>query len=197
MRTLVPVWLGIVIVCVAAPIVHAQNPAVAADSTTAPADTNRAPAHPPVAADSMAAPVDTVVHQPAPPKVDALGQVVALEQQRRAAMVAADTRTLAGIIAEDATYVHSTGMMQKRDELFRLLENKSIRYLSFRVEKAAYRVYGDAVIGTGVQKVEVMSGGKSKVISSRYTVIYTMRDGGEKMVAYQSTALPEIVTQSK
>jgi hypothetical protein len=82
-------------------------------------------------------------------------------------------------------------------ELFRLLENKSIRYLSFRVEKAAYRVYGDTVIGTGVQKVEVMSGGNSGVIASRYTVIYMMRDGGEKLVAYQSTALPEVVTKPK
>jgi len=170
----------------------AAGPALYAQASE-PADTARAVAVDSTTAPPIPAPADTVAPTvSAPVAADALSVVVGLEEKRRAAMVAADTRTLASIIAADATYVHSTGMMQKRDELLRLLDNQTVRYLSFDVEKTSYRVYGDTVVGTGVQRIGVMSGGKSVTIHSRYTVIYTMRDGAEQLVAYQSTPLPQM-----
>jgi len=184
-------WFGLVLLAgaLAGPVrAQEHRPVVVADSLAAPVDTTLA---------YPAAPSDTAVVPTAAPIVDALAQVVGLEQQRRAAMVRGDTHTLSGIMAEDATYVHSTGIMQTRDELFRLLENKTIRYLKFDVEKTSYRVYGNTIVGTGVQRIEVLSGGKTLVLRSRYTVVYTMRDGTEKMVAYQSTSMPEMVTQAK
>ena len=151
--------------------------------------------------DSLAAPVDTTLHArpdgttPAP-HADALSQVVGLEEQRRKAMVAADVKTLDALIAPDATYVHSTGIMQNRDELLRLLANKTISYISFDVEKTSYRVYGGTVVGTGVQRIKVMQGSKSRVIRSRYTVVYAERNGAEQLIAYQSTPMPEITTRT-
>jgi hypothetical protein len=152
--------------------------------------------------DSIHAPPDTTVTAPADKTTvsqhpDALAQVAALEEKRRRAMVAADVNTLATIIAADATYVHSTGIMQNRDELLRLLSNQSIQYLAFDVEKTAYRVYGGTVVGTGVQKIKVMQGRKSMVIRSRYTVVYAERNGTEELIAYQSTPLPEMTTTTK
>jgi hypothetical protein len=153
-------------------------------------------------ADSLAAPVDTVVtarpdQSAVSPNPEVLAQVVALEDKRRKAMVAGDINTLQTIIAEDATYVHATGIMQTRDELLRLLANKTIQYLSFEVEKTSYRVYGNTVVGTGVQAIKVLSGGKSLAIKSRYTAVYTERDGVEKLIAYQSTPLPEMTPAKK
>jgi hypothetical protein len=152
--------------------------------------------------DSISAPPDTTVTAPADKTgvaqhPDALSQVVALEEKRRKAMVAADVNTLRTILADNATYVHSTGIMQNRDELLRLLANQSIRYLAFDVEKTSYRVYGGTVVGTGVQKIKVMQGQKSKVIRSRYTVVYVERGGTEELIAYQSTPLPEMTTTTK
>jgi len=150
-------------------------------------------------ADSLTAPVDTTLKArpdgttPAS-HADALAQVVALEEQRHKAMVAADVKTLETLIAPDATYVHSTGIMQNRDELLRLLANKTIAYLSFDVEKTSYRVYGGTVVGTGVQQIKVMQGAKSRVIRSRYTVVYAERSGVEQLIAYQSTPMPEMTT---
>jgi Domain of unknown function (DUF4440) len=168
--------------------------AVAMAALLAPAPRVRAQV---VHADSLTAPVDTtlkaVPDEPTPAQhSDALSQVVALEDSRRKAMVAADVKTLDTIIAPDATYVHSTGIMQNRDELLRLLANQTIRYISFDVEKATYRVYGGTVVGTGVQQIKVMQGKKSRVIRSRYTVVYAERNGTEQLIAYQSTPLPEM-----
>jgi hypothetical protein len=163
----------------------------ATDSTAAPADTTHLNLH-------DGRPDSTTIQVPGIPLgADALAQVVGLEEKRRKAMVAADTKTLEAIIAEDATYVHSTGIMQKRDELLRLLANKTIQYISFDLEKSSYSVYGTTVVGTGVQKIAVMAGGKSRVIHSRYTVVYAERDGAEKLIAYQSTPLPEMTAPKK
>ena len=153
----------------------------ATDSTAAPADTTRIN----VPHDGRTGPTTISV-----PGVDALAQVVGLEEKRRKAMVAADVKTLETIIAEDATYVHSTGIMQKRDELLRLLANKSIQYISFDLEKSSYTVYGTTVVGTGVQKINVMAGGQARVIHSRYTVVYAKKGGSEKLISSQSTPLP-------
>ncbi len=166
-----------------------------AGARTAPPDSDA------VRVDSLAAPVDTTAIAPAPAPVagrpDPLALVVALEDKRRKAMVAADVKTLTGLIAPDATYVHSTGIMQTREELLRLLANKTIVYKSFDMEKTAYRVYGTTIVGTGVQRITVMAGGKTREIHSRYTVTYAERDGVETLIAYQSTPLPEMTTSPR
>jgi hypothetical protein len=177
------IFLMVTVIAVAATMpLQAQTPA--GDTLSAPVDTMRT------------APVDTAIAHPAAPpaapRADALAQVVGLEEKRRKAMVAGDTKALETIIAEDATYVHATGIMQKRVELLRLLANKTIQYISFDLEKSSYRVYGATVVGTGVQKIKVVSGGKTLVIHSRYTVVYAEKDGVEKLIAYQSTPLPEM-----
>lgn len=152
---------------------------------------------PGAATDSTVAPADTTRATIQVPAVDPLAQVVAREEQRRKAMVAGDVKTLSEIITEDATYVHSTGIMQTRDELLRLLANKTIVYKSFDIEKTAYRVYGTTIVGTGVQTIAVMAGGKARIIHSRYTVTYAEKDGSEKLIAYQSTPLPEMTPVKK
>jgi ketosteroid isomerase-like protein len=152
-----------------------------------------------VHAPDLGAPVDTTL-KALPDEANgspAVSQVQALEEQRKKAMVAADVKTLETIIADDATYVHSTGIMQKRDELLQALANKSIRYISFNIEKTSYRVYGDAVVGTGMQEIKVMQGTNSRVIKSRYTVVYADRNGSLQLVAYQATALPVATTPKK
>ena len=171
-------------------MVWAVTPVLAqVDSVTAPVDT-------------MAAPVDTTavpaVHAiPAVPAVDAIALVRDLDAKRSAALVAADTKTLADIMVEDATFAHSNGLMQTRAELFAMLERREIRYLSIKPEDARYRRYGDTIVGTGVQTVNVKSAGKSMTLRNRYTVVYVLTGAGPKMVAYQSTSLPQLTTKSR
>lgn len=126
----------------------------------------------------------------------AIERVRGLEKARQAAMVAADTRTLAAIFAENATYGHANGLMQTRDELFRLLESGEIRYVAFELEDVKYRDYDHTVIGTGVQRLNVQSKGKTLALRSRYTVVYADAGGALKLVAYQSTPLPALTTKS-
>ena len=156
------------------------------DSVTAPVDTAAAPV------DTVAAPAA----QPAP-AIDLIAAVRGFEEKRQAALVSADTQVLADIMAEDATFAHSNGLMQTRTELFAMLERGEIRYLSVKPEDARYRVYGNTVVGTGVQSVNVKSAGKSVVLRNRYTVVYAPTGTGLRMVAYQSTPMPTMNTRPR
>ena len=144
-------------------------------------------------ADSLRAVAPAATNAPASP--GAIDVVRALEARRQAAMVAADTRALADIIAEDATYVHANGLMQTRAELFSMLERGKMRYVKFELEDVRYRAYDGAVIGTGVQRIDVRSAGKDLVLRSRYTAVYVRAGGGWQLVAYESTPTPKITTK--
>jgi ketosteroid isomerase-like protein len=122
----------------------------------------------------------------------AVARVMDLEATRRAAMVAGDMKSLAELMADDVTYVHSNGMIQKRDELFSMLTRGEIRYVSFNVDAVEFRAYGDTVVGTGTQLIDLTSAGKPFTSRSRFTVVYAPVGGALKVVAYQSTPLPEI-----
>jgi uncharacterized protein (TIGR02246 family) len=122
----------------------------------------------------------------------AADRVRILEATRRQAMVAADTKVLAGIFADDATYAHSNGLTQTRDELLRTLERGEIRYASFTVEDVRYRAYDGVIVGTGIQRIEVRADGRSLKLRSRYTVVYAGAGEAWKLIAYQSTPMPEM-----
>lgn len=127
----------------------------------------------------------------------AVARVVGLEAARKTAMIASDTEALAGLIAANAIYVHSNGMLQDRDALFQMLERGEIRYVTFNTETVEYRAYGATVVGTGVQSIDLTSGGKPFVSRSRFTVVYAPADGDVRLVAYQSTTMPEMGAPKK
>jgi molybdopterin synthase catalytic subunit len=126
-----------------------------------------------------------------------VARVAALEEVRRAAMVAADTTALRAGMSRDATYVHSTGLVQTRDELCAVIARGDIRYRAFSVDGVAYRAYESTVVATGVQRIDLESGGRPLTSRSRFTVVYVLDADRPRLVAYQSTPLPEIVTQEK
>lgn len=125
----------------------------------------------------------------------AVAVVEELEHARQHAMVAVDIEALAGIVADDFTYIHSTGLAQTRDELFAMLTRGDVRYVAFRVESVSYRAYGAVVVGTGVQSIDLTSSEKPLTSRSRYMVVYAPVGGSHRLLSYQATAMPEIVRQ--
>ncbi len=131
----------------------------------------------------------------APATSSAIDQVAALEATRQQAMVAADVDRLAELLAPDMTYVHSTGLMQSRDDLLGVLKRGEIRYKAFKIESVSYRAYGSTVVGTGVQTLDLEASGKPLTSRSRFTVVYAPVDGRLQLIAYQSTSMPQLVMQ--
>jgi len=119
------------------------------------------------------------------------------ESERQIAMIRADVPALEDIFAEDVTYIHSNGLAQTRAGLIAMLTKRELRYLNFDVGEAEYREYGGTVVCTGMQSISLTSSGKPFTSNSRYTIVYATIAGRPRVVAYQSTLLPEIVKQEK
>ena len=119
------------------------------------------------------------------------------ESERQIAMIRADVPALEDIFAEDVTYIHSNGLAQTRAGLIAMLTKRELRYLNFDVAEAEYREYGGTVVCTGMQSISLTSSGKPFTSNSRYTIVYATIAGRPRVVAYQSTLLPEIVKQEK
>ena len=119
------------------------------------------------------------------------------ESERQVAMIRADVPALEDIFAEDVSYIHSNGLAQTRAGLIAMLTKRELRYLNFDVEEAEYREYGGTVVCTGMQSISLTSSGKPFTSNSRYTIVYATIAGRPRVVAYQSTLLPEIVKQEK
>jgi len=133
--------------------------------------------------------------------VRAESQVVSAVKQREAerqrAMVAVDLDALDALFAADATYIHSNGIAQSKAEMIAMLKRGDIRYVSIDVKETAYRAYGQTVVGNGVQTITLTTSGTQFTSNSRYTIVYATVGGKPKVVAYQSTSLPDIVMQEK
>ncbi|HXV15046.1 MAG TPA: nuclear transport factor 2 family protein [Candidatus Krumholzibacteria bacterium] len=137
----------------------------------------------------------TVVPVHAGPKEELVAAVVQREAERQRAMIEVDLAALDDLFAADATYIHSNGLAQTKAGVVAMLEKKELRYVSFDMKEATYRVYGETIVCTGTQSIQLTSSGRPFTSNSRYTIVYAVIDGKPRVVAYQSTLLPEIVKQ--
>lgn len=117
------------------------------------------------------------------------------EAERQRAMVSVDLKALDDLFAADAIYIHSNGIAQSKADVIGMLTRGDIRYVSFDVKEATYRVYGETVVVNGAQTISLTSSGRAFTSNSRFTVVYATVDGKPRVVAYQATSLPDIVMQ--
>ncbi len=112
---------------------------------------------------------------------------------RLRAMVDGDLPALRERLAEDLTYVHSTGRIDTRDSLLAALEGGGLRYLAIDDrQEAPPRLYGDGTVGviTGTARFRVRAGGAEHRPTLRYTAVYVQRDGRWQLAAWHSCQAP-------
>jgi ketosteroid isomerase-like protein len=119
-------------------------------------------------------------------------QVLQAEKERFAAMVKGDKSALEKLIADDVTYVHSTALLQNKDEFIKSVLGGNIDYVSIVPSTAdtKIRINGNTAILNGLADVNVIDTGKDRKIKIRYTTVYTNRAGAWLLQAWQSTVVP-------
>ena len=114
-----------------------------------------------------------------------------LETRRFEAVVRGDVAALEGILSDDLTYTHATGVFETKAEFLGKIKSGQLKYESFGPEDFRVRVYGPAAVITGIARVKVQVGGQPLSFRLRFTDVYVKRDGRWQMVAWQATRLPE------
>lgn len=115
----------------------------------------------------------------------------ALDEARQSAMVAADAAALDTLLADECVYTHSTGLVQNKDALIAMLVSGEVSYESFDTNERRVDRYGDTVVVTGRQTIELMVRGAPVTSMSRYTAVWARTPKGWRCVAYQSTPIPQ------
>ncbi len=116
-------------------------------------------------------------------------RILALESQRIEAMVRKDTDTLDVLLGDELSYTHSGGYSDTKSSfLARIREGRgqylAVDYRDFEV----IRLAGDAVVVRGRAEIRLEATPGYLVF---FVDVWTFRDGGWKMIAWQATRIPE------
>jgi len=117
-------------------------------------------------------------------------EILALEERRYAAMLAADMAALEPLVHEDLVYTHSSGVVDGKASWLESMRSGRTRYRSVKRSDERVRVHGDAALVTGRATLEVEVGGQPKTLQLRYLNVWLESGGGWKFAAWQSGALP-------
>ena len=118
---------------------------------------------------------------------DLQSTIVKMEEERLAAMVAADVDTLNRILADDLSYVHTSAAIDTKESLTSGLASGRLNYESITpITERAVRTYSDSAIVRGSAHVHV----NGSHFSLEYTVVYVNNDGNWQMTSWHATRLP-------
>jgi len=116
--------------------------------------------------------------------------ILALEEQRCAAMAKNDIAALEGMFHDDLIYTHSSAVVDTRASYLEALKSGHTRYHSVQRSDEKVRLCGDTALVTGRAIIDVTVKGEKKHLDTRFLDVWTKTPRGWKFVAWQSTKLP-------
>ncbi|MBM4218591.1 MAG: nuclear transport factor 2 family protein [Gammaproteobacteria bacterium] len=117
--------------------------------------------------------------------------VLAAEDARFAAMVAAEPEAMRRWLAEDLVYVHSTGKVDDREQLIEGVVGGRLRYLAIVPSERQVSFGGaDTAIVRGIARIHARAGDQAVDFPARYLAVYARVDGTWRLRAWQSLRLP-------
>ena len=119
-------------------------------------------------------------------------EILALEELRIQAMVRRDLAALNSLLADDLSYTHSGGRTDNKASFLALIESPESRYLGVDYSDTEVIPALEAVIVRGRAQIRLeRDTGEKLSYPVLFLDIYTRRDGGWQMVAWQATRIPE------
>jgi len=106
------------------------------------------------------------------------------------ATVKGDKAALTALLAEDLTYVHSTGETDTRQMFIDNLSNGVRKYTKIQHENMDVRVYGNTAVLQAAAQIETVQKGKTAGAHLRFIHVWVRQGGKWRMVAHQSLRLP-------
>ena len=118
-------------------------------------------------------------------------KIIELDKKRMTAMAQKDIATLNALLSDDLIYTHSSARLDTKQSLIGNMESGATVYTAVEPSDVKAQDLGDAVVLTESCRIGVMSGGRPNSFSVRFTDVYANKGGHWRMVAWQSTRLPE------
>lgn len=106
------------------------------------------------------------------------------------ATVKGDKAALTALLAEDLTYVHSTGDIDTRQMFIDNLSNGVRKYTRIDHENMDVRVYGNTAVLQATARIETVQKGKAGPAHLRFIHVWVKQGEKWRMVAHQPPRLP-------
>ena len=113
------------------------------------------------------------------------------DDNRFEAMRKEDWTGLDAALADDLTYVHSTARLESKAEHVGNLRAGKPHYRGIAPRDRTARVSGNTGVVNGVSEMHVENAGKEQRFTVRYLAVYAKTGGLWRMIAWQSTRVPD------
>jgi ketosteroid isomerase-like protein len=117
--------------------------------------------------------------------------VLAADDQRFEAMRKENWPALEAALADELTYVHSTARLESKAEHVGNLKAGKPHYRGIAPRERTVRVRGEAGIVNGISEMHVENAGKEQRFTVRYLAVYAKANNAWRMIAWQSTKVPD------
>ena len=118
-------------------------------------------------------------------------EVLSADDRRFEAMRKADWPALEAVLADDLTYVHSTARLETKAEHVGNLKAGKPHYRGIAPRERKVRVHGGVGVVNGVSEMHVDNAGKEQRFTVRYLAVYAKAGAAWRMIAWQSTRVPD------
>ena len=115
-----------------------------------------------------------------------IAEVERIEEQRVAAMIAADTATLTRLFHDDLRWVHASGGMDTKQSMIAQFADGSMRCFAIDRTDVLVRVFGDAGVVLGTVTMDAQVSGMRKSVVSRVCGVWVAGADGAQLVSWQS-----------
>jgi hypothetical protein len=116
--------------------------------------------------------------------------LLAAEEARRLAMLAADVGVLGTLLSNTLAYTHSTGVTDSKLSYLQLLAGGALRYETLEFVAPQARLMGTAGLVSAVMRATVRKGDIRRDVASSYLAVWEHTAMGWVLQAVQATALP-------
>ncbi len=117
--------------------------------------------------------------------------IIELDKKRMTAMARKDVAALKDLLCKGLVYTHSSARQDTKQSLIEAMESGKTVYTSMEPSEVKAQDLGNAVVLTGVAAISVNSNGKPNTFRVRFVDVYENQNGTWRMIAWQSTKIPD------
>lgn len=118
-------------------------------------------------------------------------EILRLEDERYAAMLAGDVRALERLLDDELLYMHSSGIADSKESYLRGLRDGVWNYQRIARTEQSVKVSGDAALVFNRLAISIKVRGVQKELDNRALAVWVRRDGAWRLLALQSAAIPK------
>jgi len=118
-------------------------------------------------------------------------EILRLEDERYAAMLAKDVKALERLLDGELVYMHSSGVADTKESYIRGLREQVWDYQRIGRTEQTVKVSGDTALVFNRLAISIKVRGVQKELDNRALAVWVRRGGAWRLVALQSGAIPK------